>query len=87
MRPARATGYEPAPSATPIYDALYAEYGRLFRALPGDRTGEERLAFEGFGIASGTGGGAPIWVEDEPGGADERPALPPGPGDSQRYGR
>jgi hypothetical protein len=26
---------------TPIYDALYAEYRRLFRALPGDRTGEE----------------------------------------------
>ncbi|MBM4790882.1 hypothetical protein HXP44_02070 [Streptomyces sioyaensis] len=27
-------------SATPIYDALYAEYRRSFRALPGDRTDE-----------------------------------------------
>jgi hypothetical protein len=31
---------------TPIYDALCAEYRRLFRALPGDRTGEEKLRFE-----------------------------------------
>jgi hypothetical protein len=35
-------------SGTPIYDALYSEYRRLFRALPGDRTGEEELRFEGF---------------------------------------
>ncbi|SDP26572.1 hypothetical protein SAMN05216259_12163 [Actinacidiphila guanduensis] len=33
---------------TPIYDALYAEYRRLFRTLPGDRTGEESLQFKGF---------------------------------------
>ncbi|MFH8408417.1 hypothetical protein ACH4FX_26985 [Streptomyces sp. NPDC018019] len=33
-------------SATPIYDALYAEYRRSFRALPGDRTGEEGLSAE-----------------------------------------
>jgi hypothetical protein len=26
---------------TPIYDALYGEFRRLFRTLPGDRTGEE----------------------------------------------
>src|SRR5690348_1206684 len=25
-------------TATPIYDALYSEYRRLFRTLPGDRT-------------------------------------------------
>ncbi|MFF5898471.1 hypothetical protein ACFY8O_21470 [Streptomyces argenteolus] len=37
-------------SATPIYDALYAEYRRSFRALPGDRTGEENLGFRTFGI-------------------------------------
>ncbi|MVO89560.1 hypothetical protein GPA10_33630 [Streptomyces sp. p1417] len=37
------------PSATPIYDALYAEYLRAFRALPGDRTGEEDLRFTAFG--------------------------------------
>ncbi|MFD3456866.1 hypothetical protein ACFWVC_32405 [Streptomyces sp. NPDC058691] len=34
---------------TPIYDALYSEYRRLFRTLPGDRTGEEELQFNGFG--------------------------------------
>ncbi|MCQ4210931.1 MULTISPECIES: hypothetical protein [Streptomyces] len=36
-------------SATPIYDALYAEYRRSFRALPGDRSGEEDLGFTAFG--------------------------------------
>ncbi|WP_406328862.1 hypothetical protein [Streptomyces sp. NBC_00203] len=37
------------PSATPIYDALYAEWVRSFRALPGDRHGEEDLGFTAFG--------------------------------------
>ncbi|MEU5098644.1 hypothetical protein [Streptomyces sp. NPDC020996] len=37
------------PSATPIYDALYAEYVKSFRALPGDRSGEEDLGFTAFG--------------------------------------
>ncbi|MER5640280.1 hypothetical protein ABT095_25455 [Kitasatospora sp. NPDC002227] len=37
-------------SATPIYDNLYSEYRRLFRALPGDRTGEEDLRFTGFAV-------------------------------------
>lgn len=32
-------------SCTPIYDALYSEYRRLFRALPGDRSGEEGLQY------------------------------------------
>ncbi|MEU6126876.1 hypothetical protein [Streptomyces sp. NPDC047123] len=36
-------------SATPIYDTLYSEYLRAFRALPGDRTGEEELGFTAFG--------------------------------------
>lgn len=36
-------------SHTPIYDALYSEYRRSFRALPGDRSGEENLAFVTFG--------------------------------------
>ncbi|AQS70346.1 hypothetical protein [Streptomyces pactum] len=36
------------PSATPIYDALYAEYVRSFRSLPGDRSGEEELGFTSF---------------------------------------
>ncbi|MER5492000.1 hypothetical protein ACWD6I_08570 [Streptomyces sp. NPDC002454] len=35
--------------ATPIYDALCDEYRRLFRALPGDRSGEEELRFTAFG--------------------------------------
>ncbi|MBQ0987611.1 hypothetical protein KBZ10_24435 [Streptomyces sp. F63] len=50
MRPA----HEPFPagqqSPTPIYDSLYAEYRRQFRALPGDRLGEEDLGFKPFGI-------------------------------------
>ncbi|MEW2167163.1 hypothetical protein AB0912_29815 [Streptomyces sp. NPDC007084] len=37
------------PSATPIYDALYAEWVRSFRTLPGDRHGEEELGFAAFG--------------------------------------
>ena len=40
-------------SATPIYDALYAEYRRSFRTLPGDRSGEEDLGFRGFGPGHG----------------------------------
>ncbi|MEU9060745.1 hypothetical protein AB0D13_18300 [Streptomyces sp. NPDC048430] len=39
-------------SPTPIYDALYSEYRRSFRALPGDRTGEENLGFRTFGIGT-----------------------------------
>ncbi|MFJ9149771.1 hypothetical protein ACIRP7_17165 [Streptomyces sp. NPDC102270] len=37
------------PSATPIYDALYSEYVKAFRSLPGDRSGEEELGFTAFG--------------------------------------
>jgi hypothetical protein len=37
------------PSATPIYDALYTEYVKSFRSLPGDRSGEEDLGFTAFG--------------------------------------
>ncbi|MFF7182264.1 hypothetical protein [Streptomyces sp. NPDC008121] len=42
-------------SATPIYDALYSEYRRSFRALPGDRSGEEDLTFRAFGTQVGSG--------------------------------
>ncbi|MEV6161027.1 hypothetical protein AB0L71_03705 [Streptomyces sp. NPDC052052] len=42
-------------SPTPIYDALYSEYRRSFRALPGDRSGEENLGFVAFGSGSFTG--------------------------------
>lgn len=64
----------PGRSGTPIYDALYAEYRRLFRALPGDRTGEEELRFTGF----------QPWAPDEASQAQggrhrgAQPALPPG---------
>ncbi|MFJ5711179.1 hypothetical protein [Streptomyces sp. NPDC093105] len=53
MRPAQdvPAGY----SATPIFDALYSEYRRSFRTLPGDRSGEEELAFRAFGTALSTG--------------------------------
>ncbi|MCU7822219.1 hypothetical protein [Kitasatospora sp. DSM 101779] len=43
-------------SPTPIYDALYSEYRRLFRALPGDRSDEEQLRFSGFGWPGGYSG-------------------------------
>ena len=48
MRPSQdpSTGKSP----TPIYDALYSEYRRSFRALPGDRSGEENLGFRSFGL-------------------------------------
>ncbi|MFF9343002.1 MULTISPECIES: hypothetical protein [unclassified Streptomyces] len=42
-------------SATPIFDALYSEYRRSFRTLPGDRSGEEQLAFRAFGTSRSTG--------------------------------
>ncbi|GGT18310.1 hypothetical protein [Streptomyces chromofuscus] len=47
------------PSATPIYDALYAEYVKNFRALPGDRRGEENLGFTAFwNLPHGSGSSA-----------------------------
>ncbi|MEV6741521.1 hypothetical protein AB0N14_33280 [Streptomyces sp. NPDC051104] len=46
-----------APSATPIYDALYAEYVRAFRACPGDRSGEEELGFTAFSASPQHGTG------------------------------
>ncbi|WP_049574447.1 hypothetical protein [Streptomyces sp. SBT349] len=51
----------PACSATPIYDSLCAEYRRLFRTLPGDRSGEEDLRFVGFSTSYGVGAGS--WRE------------------------
>ncbi|NBE54633.1 hypothetical protein [Streptomyces boluensis] len=55
MRPARDPSADR--SATPIYDALYAEWRRCFRALPGDRSGEEEPGFTGFGSDSRAHGG------------------------------
>jgi hypothetical protein len=83
-------------SATPIYDSLYAEYSRLFRTLPGDRTGEEDLRFEGFGTVHGTGTGqwgsgswhVEEWSHDAlpQRNAHSAPALPPGQHDGNTYG-
>ncbi|NUS15152.1 MAG: hypothetical protein HOY69_27775 [Streptomyces sp.] len=70
-------------SATPIYDALYSEYRRLFRTLPGDRTGEEALQFGSFGT----------WHPEVPPAAPGRhrgnapAALPPGRGDNRMHER
>ncbi len=56
MRPSReATPQSHPVSVTPIYDALYSEYRRSFRALPFDRSGEEELRFVGFGPQLGYG--------------------------------
>ncbi|MFF8832737.1 hypothetical protein [Streptomyces sp. NPDC015131] len=83
-----------APSATPIYDALYSEYLRSFRTLPGDRSGEEDLDFRAFGSfgpgAAGLyqaqhGGGypsgwQPVGLRRHAGGQHHVPAaLPPAP--------
>ncbi|MCX4525082.1 MULTISPECIES: hypothetical protein [unclassified Streptomyces] len=63
LRPARDRESAPAASHTPIFDTLYSEYLRAFRALPGDRTGEEDLGFTAFSYGgayggSGTSGGS-----------------------------
>ncbi|GGS71240.1 MULTISPECIES: hypothetical protein [Streptomyces] len=60
--PSARTAHEPSggPSATPIYDSLYAEWVKTFRTLPGDRSGEEELGFSAFGDlpdGAGTYGG------------------------------
>lgn len=70
-------------STTPIYDALCAEYQRLFRALPGDRSGEDELRFEYFDPVHGPG------ARDEPPRRHARAlpaALPPAQRDGKLYG-
>ncbi|MFJ8791621.1 hypothetical protein [Streptomyces sp. NPDC102462] len=66
--PSRRSSFSPVPSAraaqdssgghsaTPIYDSVYTEWLKSFRALPGDRSGEEELKFTAFGIAPHTTG-------------------------------
>ncbi|WSR17950.1 hypothetical protein OG365_28370 [Streptomyces sp. NBC_00853] len=69
MRPARDRDTPPAVSHTPIYDTLYSEYLRAFRALPGDRTGEEDHGFTAFayggsytsGTSYGSGWNGSAW--------------------------
>ncbi|MFZ3571436.1 hypothetical protein ACOKM5_31380 [Streptomyces sp. BH097] len=91
MRPAEdqpggraAGGYAGSgPSVTPIYDALYAEWRRSFRTLPGDRSGEEDLGFRGFDPLHGPRPHhPPRWQPYPPQHATGRhfpAALPPGP--------
>ncbi|WP_052441568.1 hypothetical protein [Streptacidiphilus anmyonensis] len=66
MRPAFERGAE---RDTPIYDALYAEFRRLFRSLPGDRTGEENFKLPYF---------ADFGSPQTPGRHRSRLSLPPG---------
>ncbi|WSK86016.1 hypothetical protein OG974_12245 [Streptomyces sp. NBC_00597] len=62
MRPARDRESAPAAvSHTPIYDTLYSEYLRAFRALPGDRTGEEDLGFTAFSYGGAYAVGGPAY--------------------------
>jgi hypothetical protein len=61
-------------SPTPIYDALYSEYRRSFRALPGDRSGEEDLRFKRFGDMV-----HPDDMVDLPSSRHRLVALPPAP--------
>ncbi|MDQ0944504.1 hypothetical protein QFZ67_006209 [Streptomyces sp. V1I1] len=90
MRPARdaTAGHSP----TPIYDTLYSEYRRAFRALPGDRSGEEDLDFRAFGTGLHSSRGGSSGHTSHPGtgwqpyplsrphnGNHVPAALPPGP--------
>ncbi|GAB7034413.1 hypothetical protein [Streptomyces platensis] len=77
-------------SATPIYDALYAEYRRSFRALPGDRTDEPETAevLRGMGSWARTTASTGHWEvvgrqPYHPG--SHLPALPPSPRDARPH--
>ncbi|MET4924357.1 hypothetical protein P3L51_18705 [Streptomyces sp. PSRA5] len=86
MRPAQdpPAGYSSGYSATPIYDALYSEYLRSFRTLPGDRSGEEALGFTAFGTGmQGSSSGQQFTSTWQSGrqysGGRPQMALPPAP--------
>ncbi|KDN82448.1 hypothetical protein KCH_57860 [Kitasatospora cheerisanensis KCTC 2395] len=68
-------------SATPIYDSLYSEYRRMFRALPGDRSGEEGLRFAGFAVRDQQPREAAA-ERREPAGYPQQPSFEPYPGQS-----
>ncbi|WP_411106301.1 hypothetical protein [Streptomyces sp. cmx-4-9] len=92
LRSARDRDTAPATAShTPIYDTLYSEYLRAFRALPGDRTGEEDLGFTAFSYGGGYGAGGssygsgsgwsgPAWQR-----ADWQPSYAPQPSYSYAY--
>lgn len=83
-------------AATPIYDALYAEYRRSFKALPGDRSGEEGSEFSPFDTLPSTVDWDRISSWESTGSWDATgrrrrgslppPALPPGNRDDRRHG-
>ncbi|MYU56582.1 hypothetical protein GTY53_32590 [Streptomyces sp. SID7805] len=80
-------------SATPIYDALYAEYRRSFRALPGDRTdeppGPELLGGhrDWARTTASSGHWEVVARQPYPFRGHVPAALPPGPRDSRLHGR
>ncbi|MGP3927026.1 MULTISPECIES: hypothetical protein [unclassified Streptomyces] len=77
-------------SATPIYDSLYAEYRRSFKALPGDRSGEEDLGFKPFGNREHRGSWERAGTWDTIARGQHRaggpPALPPAQRDNRKHG-
>ncbi|HEX5565384.1 MAG TPA: hypothetical protein VFY14_00305 [Streptomyces sp.] len=77
--PHEPVSHQPPPSATPIYDSLCAEYRRLFRSLPGDRSGEEELRFTGFGT------GPASWDSGRRAGGLLPAALPPASRNGRPY--
>ncbi|MGW1510320.1 hypothetical protein [Streptomyces sp. NPDC002394] len=81
MRPAQDASAGPSP--TPIFDALYSEYRRSFRTLPGDRSGEEELGFRAFATVLSTGlygqGHRPAAAYPAQQHPHPQAALPPGP--------
>ncbi|MEV0374344.1 hypothetical protein AB0I10_31880 [Streptomyces sp. NPDC050636] len=96
MRPShepRSTHTADRGSATPIYDALYAEYRRSFRALPGDRTDEPEVpeSLRGTGSWGRTTASTGHWevVGRQPyyPRGHTPAALPPGQRDSRSHGR
>ncbi|WP_069172315.1 hypothetical protein [Streptomyces griseus] len=84
MRPSRDPSGGKSP--TPIYDALYSEYRRSFRALPGDRTGEENLGFRKFGLGM-FGSRTPLSSRTSANGQGGQSAHGGNPGSWQRVGR
>ncbi|MFG2829462.1 hypothetical protein ACGFWI_18660 [Streptomyces sp. NPDC048434] len=80
-------------SATPIYDALYAEYRRSFRALPGDRTDEPEIsevlrdAGNWSRTAASTGHWEVVSRQSYHPGGHLPAALPPAQRDARPHGR
>ncbi|OKK14621.1 hypothetical protein AMK16_30635 [Streptomyces sp. CB00455] len=72
-------------SHTPIYDALYSEYLRSFRTLPGDRSGEEDLGFTAFSYDGHDGHGGHGGTSSSYGSGWDSCAWQPSPGWQPTY--